>query len=252
MAEYGELASFYDALTRDVDYEAIADWYEKGFAACGKVSSVLDLCCGTATVSLILAGRGYDIIAADASSDMLSIAQEKAFEHSFAHTPLFLNQAAEELDLYGTVDAAVCSLDSINYLSPEALREAVRRVELFLEPGGVFMFDVNTPLKFERMDSQTFIDETDDIFCVWRAELDRSNKTCNYGIDFFSRSSGQKWDRSFEEHTEFIYGREELADILEKAGFISAETVPAPWENGKDGVTRECWTARKKGVFHGG
>jgi len=251
MAEYGELAAFYDALTRDVDYEAIADWYEKGFSECGEVKSVLDLCCGTATVSLILAGRGYDIVAADASSDMLSIAQEKAFERSFAHQPLFLNQSAEELDLYGTVDAAVCSLDSINYLSPDALREAVRRVELFLEPGGIFMFDVNSLLKFRQMDSQTFIDETDNVFCVWRTELDEKEKTCSYGIDIFSRITGNKWYRSFEEHTEYLYSREELADILAGAGFVSVSSIPAPWENNNSGVMRECFTARKKGVFHG-
>lgn len=85
--------------------------------------------------------------------------------------PIFLHQAMEELDLYGTIDACVCCLDSINYVtSPKKLARAFRRVHTFLMPGGLFLFDINTPQKLRGLDGQMFLDESEDAYCVWRAD----------------------------------------------------------------------------------
>ena len=115
---YGPLAARYDQLTGDVDYNAFADWYEAAFAERGgAVHAVLDLCCGTGSLGLILARRGYEMVCADASAEMLMVFQQKAWELPEEVTPpLLLCQRAEELDLYGTVDAAICSLDGFNYI----------------------------------------------------------------------------------------------------------------------------------------
>ena len=117
-ASYGPLAAWYDALTRDVDYAAFADYYERIFStAGGEMRTLLDLCCGTGTLTCLLAERGYEMIAADASPDMLMQAREKASRLPADRVqPLLLCQSAAELDLYGTVDAAVCSLDGFDYL----------------------------------------------------------------------------------------------------------------------------------------
>lgn len=140
MSAYEGLARYYDALTGDVDYEAWLDWYLCWFGRSqAPVKLVLDLCCGTGTLTCLLAQKGYSTIGTDLSADMLTEAMEKSFDLELEEPPLLLNQSASQLDLYGTVDACVCSLDSLNYVTDEGeLREALRRVHTFLAPGGLF------------------------------------------------------------------------------------------------------------------
>ena len=125
----------------------------------------------------------------------------------------------QELDLYGTIDACVCCLDSVNYVTcPADLRRAFQRVHLFLMPGGVFLFDVNTPEKLRNLDGQMFMDETDDTYCVWRAEYSARRRICTYGMDLFFRE-GALWRREEEVHEEYAYEPRELTDYLHAAGF---------------------------------
>ena len=120
MSCYSSLAAWYDQFTLDVPYEAFADLYEAEFARCGgEFRLLLDLCCGTGTLTREMTRRGYELIAVDASVDMLMQAQSKAA--ALERPPLFLCQDAAALDLYGTVDAAYCSLDGMNYIAPELL-----------------------------------------------------------------------------------------------------------------------------------
>ncbi len=126
----------------------------------------------------------------------------------------------EELDLYGTIDACVCCLDSVNYVTrPKALLRAFQRVHLFLMPGGLFLFDVNTPEKLESLDGGMFIDETDDTYCVWRADYARRSRICTYGFDLFFREESGLWRREEEVHQERAYAPEELTELLRTAGF---------------------------------
>ena len=138
MSAYGALAAWYDALTRDVDYAAFADFYEQCFQqGRGESHTLLDFCCGTGTLTRLMAARGYEMIATDGSPDMLMQAQAHNAElPPDAVAPLLLCQEASELDLYGTVDAAYCSLDGIDYLPPEELPEL-----LFLLPL-LFLFEL--------------------------------------------------------------------------------------------------------------
>ncbi len=223
MSAYDSLARFYDELTQDVDYEAFADYYERIFSRLGlKVTTVLDLACGTGSLSSVMAQRGYEMIAVDGSADMLSEAMAKFSCLEGVVQPLVLNQRMSELDLYGTVDAEICMLDGMNYLTAEDLKETLHRLWLFLEPGGVMIFDVNTPYKLRNLDGQIFIDETDDVYCVWRTEVDDDENACYYGMDIFALD-GEVWERSFEEHIEYIYEPCELAEMLNKAGFMDIE-----------------------------
>lgn len=221
MNAYAALARFYDALTDDVPYKAMADYYERVFARRGvAVKTILDLACGTGTMTALLAEHGYDMIGADASIEMLSQAAGKT--GALANRPLFLHQAMECLDLYGTVDAVVCALDGINYARPDDLPEIFRRIRLFLEPGGVFVFDIHTPSKLKRLDGEVFIDETEDVFCVWRAEYDAEISACRFGMDIFARA-GAVWTRSAEEHIEYAYEPGLLEKLLLEAGFVRTE-----------------------------
>ncbi len=223
MSAYDSLARYYDELTRDVDYEAFADYYERVFKKLGlTVGTILDLACGTGSLTSVLAKRGYEMIAVDGSADMLSEAMAKFSCLEGVVPPLVLNQRMDELDLYGTVDAEICMLDGMNYLPEEALRETLRLLWLFLEPGGVLIFDINTPYKLYNLDGEIFIDETEDVYCVWRTEVDREEKVCYYGMDIFS-AAGDNWERSFEEHVEYIYEPEDLKEKLIKAGFTDIQ-----------------------------
>ena len=246
MSSYDFLAGCYDRLTYDVDYSAWADYIEKHFAKAPLPGrTVLDLACGTGSLTRELALRGYEMIGADQSPEMLAEAAEKN-RGATPIEPIFLCQSMEKLDLYGTIDACVCCLDSVNYITdPKKLARAFQRVHLFLMPGGLFLFDINTPEKLAGLDGQVFLDETEDAYCVWRAEFSR--RICTYFMDIFrlDPSTGQ-WDRGEELHRERAYTVEELTTLLEVAGFVDVQTWgERKLRPPKPGEQRIFFTARK-------
>ncbi len=218
MSCYGPLAAWYDQLTGDVPYARFADFYEAEFARVGgEFRLLLDLCCGTGTLTAEMVRRGYELIGVDASVEMLMRAREKSVDLSPA--PLWLCQDAAALDLYGTVDAAYCSLDGMNYLPPAALPELFHRLRLFVRPGGLVIFDVKSPEWFRSLDGEIFVDEREDLLCLWRAELDKERQAVVYGMDLFERQ-GRLWRRSGEEHVEFIHEPDTLKALLKREGFF--------------------------------
>ena len=217
MSCYEALADFYDRLTEDVDYTRFADWYERVFRADGgEFHLLLDLCCGTGSLSLEMSGRGYELISVDASEQMLMEAREKC--SSLPAPPLFLLQDAAELDLYGTVDACFCSLEGLNYLSPEKLDALFHRLHFFIRPGGLFLFDIRSAEYLASLDGDTFVDEDDDVFCLWRADFDDELQALVYGMDLFSRE-GDLWRRSYEEHVEYAHSLDRLRAMMSAHGF---------------------------------
>lgn len=220
MESYSALAASYDELTQDVGYEKRADFVERLFSHSRiPVHTVLDLACGTGTMTAIFTGRGYELIGVDGSEDMLLKAQEKVQMLSGV-PPLFLHQSMPELDLYGTVDAAFCCLDSLNYLTdPRDVRETFRRLHLFIAPGGALVFDVHALAKLEAMDAQVWLDEREDVYCVWRTEYSRRSRLLDYYVDIFSARADGAWTRSFEAHRQRYYSVEELTEWLTAAGF---------------------------------
>ena len=220
MNAYRGLAASYDALQSEVDYAALAKSCVGLFSFAGiDVKTVLDLACGTGTLLCELARMGYETIGTDDSPDMLSVAAQKCADlPENCVRPLLLGQAMEELDLYGTVDAAVCTLDSLNYLDRDALRETLRRLRLFIAPGGVFIFDVNSLSKFRAMDGEVFASESEDALSLWRCRFDEDDGECVIELDAFSRAGGL-WSRSSEEHVEFYHSDDALRKALAEAGF---------------------------------
>ena len=219
MSSYQSLAGCYDEFTTDVDYPAWADYVEKHFRRRGLPgNTVLDLACGTGSLSVLLAQRGYQVIGSDLSAEMLTVAYEKAMELE-ENRPFFICQPMQKLRLAEPVDAVICCLDSLNYVTkPADCRETMRRVYNALTPGGVFFFDINTPCKLKGLDNQVFLDEDEDVYCVWRTEYDRKRRLCHYGMDIFLRNE-DGWQRSQEEHLEYAYEPEELQQWLREAGF---------------------------------
>lgn len=248
MNSYEFLADSYDQLTTDVCYQDWADYLEKHFRKCNiPVKTVLDLACGTGSLSAELALRGYEMIGVDQSPEMLMIAAEKCRD-IVPECPIFLNQSMEELDLYGTIDACVCCLDSVNYVTrPAALRRAFSRVHLFLMPGGMFIFDVKPPEVLENADGEMYLDETEETYCVWRAEYSKRRRILTYGMDIFRARQDGTWERGEEIHEEYAYSLDELETFLQQAGFVDVRrwgNLKMRTPNEKD--SRVFFTARKE------
>lgn len=217
MDSYRFLSSYYDRFTDDVGYAQWADYFEEVFSRCGfRPELVLDLACGTGSISKEMAARGYEMIGVDASAEMLMQAMNNTLDCD--PRPVFLNQRMEALDLYGTVQAALCCLDSVNYVTdPSALREAFRRVALFLEPDGVFVFDVNTKKKFDAINGEYYVREDADVYCAWQAVFDGA--LCTYEFDIFEHCGKNRWERMQETHVERYYAPDALTALLEESGF---------------------------------
>ena len=246
MSQYQGLAGCYDAFTEDVCYPKWADYFESVFSKHEtQVESILDLGCGTGSLSVLLSDRGYEVIGVDASPEMLAQAQAKATACKKI-PPMFLCQEMEELDLYGTVDAAVSSLDSISYLDgPEALDETVARLKFFVRPGGLFVFDVNTETKFRTIDGENFLREDDDNVCIWSAAYDEASKYCWMGMNLFCRE-GAVWTREREEHEEYAFSREEIVVALEGNGFtLEAAYDELSMLSARDDSMRIFYVARR-------
>ena len=162
----------------------------------------------------------------DASPAMLSVAQEKAAQEGVSL--LFLCQPMQKLDLYGTVNTVICTLDSLNHLTEEEeLAETFRRVSLFLEPGGWFFFDTNTIYKHrEILKDHVFVFDTDEVYCVWQNQYDPAGEKeqVEITLDFFEKQ-GDKYLRSREQFYERAYPTATLCRLLQEAGLEPVQSV---------------------------
>lgn len=219
MMQYSALAGLYDALTDNVPYEKYAAHIERLFRRYRqKPSIVLDLACGTGSLTALLAKYGHEMVAVDLSPDMLTVAREKC--QDLPAQPVFICQDMCGLDLYGTVQAAVCCLDSVNYLADRRqLKRAFSRVSLFLEQGGLFLFDVKTPAMFRGMDGLCSVDEGDGWFTAWRYGWDGRSGLCIHQVDLFFEQKNGGYRRQTEEHCQRAFSRDVLEQTLRQTGF---------------------------------
>lgn len=215
---YNEFAGVYDILMKDAEYKKRTAYITKLFKLHGKAPTLLlDLACGTGGFSSRFAKKGIEVIGVDMSEEMLSIAREKSAEEGT--DILYLCQKAEELDLYGTVDGAICCLDSLNHITDKRkLAKAIKNVSLFLEKDSLFIFDVNTEYKHKLiLGDNTFVIEQDNIYCVWQNHYIKDKLTTEISLDFFLKD-GENYTRSFESFKERAYTKQELEQLLQKAG----------------------------------
>lgn len=215
---YQRFAEVYDEFMQDVSYSQWADYIEALWQRYGaRPQLVLDLACGTGSLSVELSGRGYEMIAADQSEDMLNQAREKA-EEAGQHI-LFLEQDMREFELYGTVDSILCTCDSLNYLlEPAEVRQVFRLADNYLNPGGLFIFDVNTEYKFRQIIGDGVQAETyEDAAYIWQNYYYEEEKINEYQVTFFQKC-GELYKREEEIHYERAYDISKLQEWLEEAG----------------------------------
>ena len=245
---YGIFSSVYDILTENVEYERIAN------KICSLLHNngvdgglLLDLGCGTGTLSFILENKGYDVIGVDASEDMLMVANEKKYEEN--SSALFLCQNAEELDLYGTINCAVSSLDTINHIdSLEKVKKAISLVSLFMEMGGIFIFDMNTPYKHEKiLGNNTFVYDMDQVYCVWQNSFDKEEMETKIDLDFFIKNEDdESFERYSESFCEYAYPPEDILFVLEQCGFEILGTYDDYSDNQVNEETQRITVVAKK------
>ena len=243
-SEYSAIASVYDEINSEIDYPAWADFFERCFDKYldKKPELILDLACGTGSMTFELQKRGYDMIGADLSEDMLSEAYEKAYDNGIQNV-LFLRQDMKSFELYGTVGAICCCLDSINYLTKDGdLERCFSCVHNYLDPDGLFIFDVNTPYKFENVyASNHYIFESrdsqgNDAYCGWQNDYDEQTKLCSFILTVFTEDGEGRYTKAEEEQTERCYTRPEIESALinngfEIIGFFSDYDFSIPQEN---------------------
>ena len=213
---YNDFAYIYDKLINDVDYRKWADYYFKIFQRYGLDPKLgLDLGCGTGNLTVELANRGIEMTGVDISEDMLMVAREK----SEGMDILYLNQDMTEFELYGTVDFIVSSLDCMNYITDKRdLLKVMKLANNYLEPGGLFIFDINTRYKLENIiGNNTFILENEDCFCSWQNEYDKKRRISNFYLTFFCKNN-EEYVRFDEHHRERAYEIEEIKSIIESSG----------------------------------
>ena len=225
---YRAISSVYDRINSHIDYAAWADFFEKCFDKhlCARPELMLDLACGTGSMTLELAKRGYDMIGVDGSAEMLNIALDRKYDLELENDVLFLLQDMREFELYGTVGAISCCLDSINYLTDDGdLEKVFALAHNYLDPDGLFLFDVNTPYKFENIyGNNTYIYEDEDCgegnFCAWQNFYDKKTQLCDFSLTVFERNEDKKtYSRRDELQTERCYSRASLEASLKAQGF---------------------------------
>jgi len=221
MKAYTSFAEVYDIFMDNVPYEKWADY------VCGLLSEygvrdglVLELGCGTGNFTELLASRGYDMIGVDRSEEMLQSAMEK--RDKSGHDILYLLQDMREFELYGTVKGVVSICDSMNYITKyEDLTQVFRLVNNYLDPGGVFIFDLNTEYIYrETLGNRTIVENREDCSFIWENMYDKDTRINEYGLTLFIREEGELFGRYEETHYQRAYSVEEIKGALAEAGLM--------------------------------
>ena len=213
---YNEFAYFYDEFNGAADYDALYEHIQKELTAHGIVDGILaDLGCGTGELTLMLTQAGYDMIGIDQSEEMLCVVRDKADQLGLTGKLLLLRQDLLKLDLYGTIRGAVSTFDTFNHI-PD-LDTAIANAGFFMEEGGLFLFDMNTPYKHQNvLGDNEFTFEEEDAGCVWRNHYDAGNRRVEITVDIDYQETGEHFHEAFNEYT---YDLDTIRAALEKHGF---------------------------------
>ncbi len=213
---YNEFAYFYDEFNGAADYDALFAKIHKELVSHGISDGIVaDFGCGTGELTLMLTQAGYDMIGVDQSEEMLCVVRDKAEQLGLSDRILLLQQDLLKLDLYGTIRAAVSTFDTFNHI--QDLDTAIANAGFFMEKGGVFLFDMNTPFKHRSvLGENTFTFEEEDAACVWRNHYDPNDEKVEIKIDIDYSQTGEHFHEQFYEYT---YDKETICSALKKHGF---------------------------------
>lgn len=220
MSGYRSFSYFYDMLTENISYKQRAEYFDMLIKKHGgKKNLLLDLACGTGSLSEEMSRLGYDVIGVDGSDEMLNSAIEKKLESGL--NIQYICQDMTKLDMFGTIDVTICALDSLNHLPDlAAIENTVQKVSLFCEPSGLFIFDVNTPYKHKHvLGNNTFVYDMDEVYCVWQNTYSEQDNLVEMSLDFFERQENGSYKRYEDSFSEIAFDENVIDDILVKSGF---------------------------------
>ena len=225
MEAYTGFASVYDTFMDNIPYEEWCEYLTELLCDCGvRDGLVLDLGCGTGSLTELLAKKGYDMIGVDYSEEMLELAMEK--KAASGQDILYLCQDMREFELYGTVAAVVSICDCMNYITePEDLVTVFGLVNNYLDPGGVFIFDLNTEYKYEEvMGDCTIAEDREDSSFIWDNQYDRDERINIYDLSIFVREEEDLYRKYHETHYQRAYSLEEIRQAIRQSGmeFVTA------------------------------
>ena len=225
MEAYTSFAQVYDLFQDNIPYGEWADYLKSLLNEYGvKDGLVLDLGCGTGSITELLAKAGYDMIGVDNSEDMLEIAMDKRSRSGL--DILYLLQDMREFELYGTVKAAVSICDSMNYiLEKEDLVQVFKLVNNYLDPSGIFIFDMNTEYKYTHLLADgTFAENREESSFIWENYYDPAEQLNQYDLTLYVRDEDDRYVRFEETHIQKAYALERVLELLEMAG-LKAERI---------------------------
>lgn len=228
MEAYTSFAKVYDTFMDNVPYEEWADYIEDRLKEYGiEDGLVLDLGCGTGSITEKMAEKGYDMIGVDYSGEMLEIAMEKREESG--HDILYLMQDMREFELYGTVRAIISACDSVNYiLDDEDLEEVFRLVNNYLDPEGIFLFDFNTEYKYkEILGNQTIAEEREECSFIWDNFYDEEEQVNEYQLTLFVQEEDDLYRKYQEEHLQRAYTLDIMKELIEASGLTFVKAYDA-------------------------
>lgn len=247
MDAYTGFAEVYDLFMDQVPYEKWSGRIIQILSTYGiRDGLVLDLGCGTGSMTELLAGAGYDMIGVDASEEMLELAYEKRAESG--HDILYLLQDMREFELYGTVRAIVSVCDSLNYITEEEeLLHVFRLVRNYLDPDGVFFFDMNTIYKYSEMLGETTIAENrEEGSFIWENYYDPEEQLNQYDLTLYIRDEDDRYTRFEETHIQKAYALERVLELLQQAGMKAEQIFDSDTEKEVTDTTGKfCIAARK-------
>lgn len=249
MNEYTSFASVYDTFMDNVPYKDWADKVTQILVNAGiKDGLILELGCGTGSMTEEMASRGYDMIGVDYSEEMLEIAMKKREENG--HDILYLHQDMREFELYGTVKAVISICDSMNYiLEKDDLQEVFRLVNNYLDPGGLFLFDLNTVYKYETLlADNNFSENAPGCSFIWDNYFDAQSGVNEYELTIFVEQSSRLYEKFEEIHYQKAYQIDDIKEMLKLAGMEFLDVFEA-YTDEKPGPKSEriLFLAREKG-----
>ena len=246
MSNYDVFAAYYDSLTKNVDYAGRADYIVDILRKHNHSAGItLDLACGTGSLTLELFKRGLDVYGIDGSSSMLMVAKDKAYD--MQAEILFLCQKMQNIDLYGTVDTVVCALDSINHLpTTDDILAVFKKVSLFMNPGGYFIFDFNTIYKHKFvLSDKVYVYDTKDVYCVWQNKYKQGMNRVDISLDFFEKTE-KLYSRSREHFSEITCSDEAVCAMLKESGFSEIDIYDdMSFDSPKEDTQRLVFVAKK-------
>ncbi len=249
MSGYSVFARYYDELTANIDYRKRAEYFHEIIKKFKTTENniLLDLACGTGSISEEMARLGYDVIGVDNSQEMLGIAIDKKFDSGL--NIQYLCQDMRNIDMFGTIDVTVCALDSINHLSCiDDVRKVFEKVSLFSEYNGLFIFDINTIYKHRKiLADNTFTYETDNVYCIWENSLNKDTDEVKMNLEFFELEENGLYSRSSDSFSEKAYSEETIEKLLAETNFeIIGKYGDDTFEYPSETSQRIIYTARCK------